>query len=278
MHGGDMTRMDDFTLSVLTNPEVLAVNQHSANNRPLFDRDNLIAWIADVPGSPDRYLALFNARDQVALDPAGAVFDSGVLSPAGPTSTGPLEIEVGGAVKLVLVVDDAGDGTHADHAIWAGPRLVDAQGIETRLTDRRWVSASGGWGQVSTERAPSGRPMSVGGQPVPFGIGAHAKSVVEYDLPAGAKTFRVLGALDDAVAKNKDGATVRMMIFTAKAGGTLVLPGLPIEVALADVGFPNGARVRDLWDRRDLGLVRDGFAPVVAWHGAGLFRLSLPAD
>jgi hypothetical protein len=31
---------------------------------------------------------------------------------------------------------------------------------------------------------------------------------------------------------------------------------------------------RDLWTRRDLGLVNDGFAPVIPSHGAGLYRLS----
>jgi alpha-galactosidase len=66
MFGGDMARMDELTLSLLTNDEVLAVNQHSANNRPLFDRGGLVAWAADVPGSPDRYLALFNATDSAA--------------------------------------------------------------------------------------------------------------------------------------------------------------------------------------------------------------------
>ncbi len=69
MHGGDMTKMDDFTLSMLTNDEVLAVNQHSTNNHPLFNHDNLIAWIADVPGSSDRYLAVFNATDATARVP-----------------------------------------------------------------------------------------------------------------------------------------------------------------------------------------------------------------
>jgi alpha-galactosidase len=61
MFGGDMTRLDAFTLSLLTNDEVLAVDQHSANNRPVFDSGGLVAWTADVPGSPDRYVALFNA-------------------------------------------------------------------------------------------------------------------------------------------------------------------------------------------------------------------------
>ena len=63
MFGGDMTRMDDFTLSLLTNDEVLEVDQHSANNRPLYDRGGLIVWAADARVSSDKYLALFNATE-----------------------------------------------------------------------------------------------------------------------------------------------------------------------------------------------------------------------
>jgi len=64
MHGGDMTKTDDFTLSLITNDEVLAVDQHSENNHQLFRTDDgLIAWIADVPNSADKYLAVFNTRN-----------------------------------------------------------------------------------------------------------------------------------------------------------------------------------------------------------------------
>jgi hypothetical protein len=55
--------MDELTLSLLTNAEVLAVNQLSTGNRELFHGDGLVAWTADVPGSPDKYVALFNTRD-----------------------------------------------------------------------------------------------------------------------------------------------------------------------------------------------------------------------
>lgn len=61
--GGDMTKMDDWTLSLLTNQAVLAVNQASTGNRQLFNRDGFVAWIADALDSPDKYLALFNTRD-----------------------------------------------------------------------------------------------------------------------------------------------------------------------------------------------------------------------
>jgi len=62
MIGADLTKLDDFTLSLLTNDEVIAVNQNSSNNHELFHRDGFYGWIADVPGSPDKYVALFNTR------------------------------------------------------------------------------------------------------------------------------------------------------------------------------------------------------------------------
>lgn len=60
IHGGDMLQMDAFTLSLLTNDEVIAVNQYSTHNRQLFRSGNLIAWTADVENSTDKYLAVFN--------------------------------------------------------------------------------------------------------------------------------------------------------------------------------------------------------------------------
>ena len=64
--GGDLTKIDDFTLSLITNDEVLAVDQSSSGNHPLFNRDGWITWIADVPGTADKYLAVFNTKDASA--------------------------------------------------------------------------------------------------------------------------------------------------------------------------------------------------------------------
>lgn len=62
--GGDMTKLDDFTKQMLTNPEVLKVNQESTNNRQVSNDGNLIVWAADIPGSEDKYVALFNAQSK----------------------------------------------------------------------------------------------------------------------------------------------------------------------------------------------------------------------
>jgi hypothetical protein len=73
MIGADLTKLDSFTLSLLTNDEVIAVNQNSLNNRQLFQRDGFYGWVADVPDSPDKYLALFNTRSPSAAETAAAL-------------------------------------------------------------------------------------------------------------------------------------------------------------------------------------------------------------
>ncbi len=60
--GGNLPKNDDFELSMLTNDEVIAVNQNSTNNKQVFNKDNHVAWVADVPGTKDKYVALFNAN------------------------------------------------------------------------------------------------------------------------------------------------------------------------------------------------------------------------
>lgn len=61
--GGNLPTNDSFTLALLTNKEVLNVMQHSANNKLLFRKNDMIAWVADDPKTGDKYLALFNATE-----------------------------------------------------------------------------------------------------------------------------------------------------------------------------------------------------------------------
>jgi hypothetical protein len=78
--GCDLTKLDDFTLSLVTNEEVLAVNQHSKANHELFNQEGLIAWVADAPDSKGKYLAVFNTRDAAAEVPVN-LSDVGLTSP-----------------------------------------------------------------------------------------------------------------------------------------------------------------------------------------------------
>jgi hypothetical protein len=70
--GGDLRHLDAKTLALLTNPEVLAMNQRSRDNRPHRAEAGTRIWSAR-PADKDgvQYLALFNTSDK----PAEIVFD-----------------------------------------------------------------------------------------------------------------------------------------------------------------------------------------------------------
>ncbi len=265
--GGDMTRMDDQTLAMLTNPEVLEVNQHSTNNRQVSRENNLIVWTADVPDSDDKYVALFNAQSKGDnLDFDAADFTSPVIS--GQGSTVPIEVSVKDATQLVLFVRDGGDGFHYDHAVWMEPTLTGPKG-RRKLTSLEWGHATSGWGQPRIDRTCEGRPLMVKGQPT-WGIGTHANSTVVYDLPAGYDTFTATGVLTER-------GSVEFGVLVGKGDAATIPDTSTVSVDLADLGITGEVAVRDLWEKKDLGTVEGEFSRELPLHGSGLYRVS-PMD
>ena len=62
--GGDLRHLDAATLALLTNRDVLKVNQASTDNRPHFVEDGTRIWSARPEEGHGLYLALFNITDQ----------------------------------------------------------------------------------------------------------------------------------------------------------------------------------------------------------------------
>jgi hypothetical protein len=63
MVGANLPASDPFTISLLTNPEVIAVDQHSSGNRPVLATDRIILWTAHREDGPGDYVALVNLSD-----------------------------------------------------------------------------------------------------------------------------------------------------------------------------------------------------------------------
>jgi alpha-galactosidase len=261
--GGDMTKLDEFTLAMLTNPEVIAVNQHSTNNRQLKRENNLIVWTADVPGSKDKYVALFNAQSQGDnLDFAAADYASPVI--AGEGNSQEIKVAIKGGRRLVLFVKDGGDGFSYDHAVWLNPVLQGPNG-DLKLTELKWSFADAGWGEARVNRTCENRPLRVDGQEV-TGIGTHANSTIIYDLPAGYETFSTRG-----VMSNRGSVVFGVLV---DRGETVISDTSEVRVDFQALGISGPVRVRDLWARKDLGHFRDSFGQKLPLHGAGLYRLS----
>lgn len=261
--GGDMTRLDQFTKEMLTNPEMLAVNQRSTNNRQISRENNLVVWAADVPGSPDKYVALFNAQSPGdSIDLAHADYSSPVIVGEGKYQDVSVTVKEG--KRLVLFVKDGGDGFENDHAVWVDPVLRGSKG-ELSLTQLKWSSASAGWGEPRVNRTCENRPLMVNGQPA-TGIGKHSESIIIYDLPEGYDTLVARGVV------TRRGSVVFGVLVDH--GEQKISDRSEVSVKFADVGISGAARVRDLWSRKDVGVFTNSFGRELPLHGAGLYRIS----
>jgi len=67
MFGGDLPSNDAFTLSLLTNKEVLKMHRESTSVRQLYQKDNKVAITSKNSKTGDTYLAMFNLSDDKAV-------------------------------------------------------------------------------------------------------------------------------------------------------------------------------------------------------------------
>ena len=63
--GTNLTKMDPATEALYTNPEVIAVDQHSRENRELSRHGSLVVWKATPQLGGGGYVAIFNLGDAV---------------------------------------------------------------------------------------------------------------------------------------------------------------------------------------------------------------------
>lgn len=262
--GGDMTKLDDFTKMMLTHPAMLKVNQESTNNRQVSRNQNLIVWTADVPDSNDKYVALFNAQSKGDnIDFSNADYASPVI--AGNGSSQEISLSVKGGKKLVLFVQDGGNGFDNDHAVWVDPMLQGPKG-SLSLTELKWENATSGWGEANVNRTCEGRPLRINGESVK-GIGIHSQSVIIYTLPEGYDTFTVKGVV------TRDGGSVVFGVLVDKSNMEFKEVS-EVTVDFAQLGIKGKARITDLWSEKELGVFKKRFGREIPQHGAGLYRIS----
>lgn len=141
---------------------------------------------------------------------ADPVFKSPILQRGSVT----VDIDITGAKELWLVVSATENGMSFDWADWAEPKLIDSEGKETPLTDLKWKSAFAGWGTVKKNQNANGGPLKINRQPVSFGIGTHAPSLIHYELPGAFARFTTVAGLDDGGVFQGGTPDVQFLIYT----------------------------------------------------------------
>ena len=262
--GGDMTKLDEFTKEMLTNPEILKVNQQSTNNRQVSRDKNLIVWTADVPNSKDKYVALFNAQSKGDnIDFNNADYASPLI--AGKGSSQKIEVSVKDGKKLVLFVKDGGNGSDWDHVAWVDPVLHGPKG-DLKLTDLKWLSATAGWGEAFVNRTCDNKPIVINDKAAE-GIGTHGESIIIYELPVGYDSLTATGV----VTQEKGSAIFGILV----SKGSIDLPETaPVKVNFEAIGIKGKVKVHDLWSHKDLGIFNRSFSRELSQHAAGLYRIS----
>jgi len=262
--GGDMTKLDEFTKEMLTNPEILKVNQQSTNNRQVSRDKNLIVWTADVPNSKDKYVALFNAQSKGDnIDFNNADYASPLI--AGKGSSQKIEVSVKDGKKLVLFVKDGGNGSDWDHVVWVDPVLHGPKG-DLKLTDLKWLSATAGWGEAFVNRTCDNKPIVINDKAAE-GIGTHGESIIIYELPVGYDSLTATGVV------TQEKGSVVFGILVSK--GSIDLPETaPVKVNFEAIGIKGKVKVHDLWSHKDLGIFNRSFSRELSQHAAGLYRIS----
>ncbi len=241
MLGADLTKLDSSTLALLTNDEVIAVNQASSNNRQLFRRpDGEIGWIADAGDGRGKYVALFNTRDPWVLNDANRIWKGPVVTSATPGQRISFEFPVKGLHTVVLVADNG-----PSQRFW-WPSV---------LRDVRWVMADG-------RETPADRDY-----------GSHGERINGIAVPAGAVTLRGSGLLDATAAEDGKGEGMAFSAygFTAE---NLREHSRAVTVQIDALGLGKQVAIRDLWNHRDLGEFSGNFAPEIEWHGARMYRVT----
>jgi hypothetical protein len=255
MVGANLPDNDAWTLALLTNPEALAVNQDSLGTaaRQLLVTNGVEVWARPLRDG-SHAVVLFNRGPQGDFDESRALYKSPLITRSTPGNSVDLDLDITGAKKLWLIVDDGGDGNGYDHADWLNPLLSGPNG-ETNLTQIQWRSAAAGWNSVNLNRSVAGSPLNVDGHEYTNGIGTHATSVIEYDLPPGYTRFATRAGLDrSGVTQSNIGATVHFLVFTSDphfANGPA-----DVDLDFSEIGLPGRHEVRDLWLRQDLGRMK----------------------
>ena len=220
--GGEMTKNNDFTLSLLNNEEYHQMHKYGRDAHQLFNDEDLgrVAWTSTDPATGNRYLALFQRDNDRWIVGSKALYRSETV--AYTTDGHAVSVDIPwpeGEKTLVLVIDDGGDNYNYDHGDWINPTLILRDGTEVPLTGTyktRQYTASYFNRVRENSNVDHGGKMKVMGTTYDRGFSADANAAIFFQIPDDMDVvrFTALAAADDS-GIGQTGATtsIRFMVF-----------------------------------------------------------------
>jgi hypothetical protein len=220
--GGEMTKNDAWTLSLLNNEEYHQMHKYGQDARQVFNDEDLghVVWTSTDPATGNRYLALFQRDNTRWVVGQKALYRSETV--AYTTDGHAVNVDVEwpqGSKVLVLVVDDGGDNNYYDHGDWINPTLVLRDGTEVELTGKymtRQYTKSYFNRVYENKNVDNGGKMKVLGTTYDRGFSTDANAAIFFQIPdeLDVVRFRAMAAADDS-GIGQTGATtsLRFMVF-----------------------------------------------------------------
>ena len=237
--GGEMTKNDDFTNSLLTNKEMLEMNDYGVDAHQLYnDGAGNIAWTSLNPADGSRYIAMFKDDDTRWVFDNEALYKSETV--AYTTDGHAVDVDVEwpeGSKTLALVIDDGGDNYNYDHADWINPTLVLKDGSTVQLTGdylTRTYTASYFNKVTENKNVANGGKMTVLGVTYDRGFSADANAMLLFTIPDNLDVarFTAKAAADDSgIGQTGSTTSLVFMVFdknplTSEADNSAARTGL----------------------------------------------------
>lgn len=218
--GGEMTRNDAFTLSLLNNEEYHQMHKYGQEAHQVMNDEDQgrVAWTSHIGDT--RYLALFQRDNTRWVVGQKALFKSETV--AYTTDGHAVDVDIAwpeGEKTLVLVIDDAGDNYNYDHADWINPTLILRDGTEVALTGTyktRDYTKSYFNRIYENKNVETGGKMTVMGQTYERGFSADANAAIFFQIPEDMDVvrFKAKAAADDSGINQTNSTTsIRFMVF-----------------------------------------------------------------
>ena len=220
--GGEMTRNDAFTLSLMNNEEYHRMHRYGVEaHQVLNDEDNgRVVWTSRDPETGNRWLALFQRDNTRWVVGSKALYKSETVAYTTDGHAVNVDIEwPEGKKTLVLVVDDGGDNFNYDHGDWINPTLVLRDGTEVPLTGTyktRQYTKSYFNRVYENKNVDHGGAMKVMGVSYDRGFSTDANAAIFFQIPDDMDVvrFKAMAAADDSgIGQTGSTTSIRFMVF-----------------------------------------------------------------
>ena len=231
MIGGEMTSFGSTTMKLLTNEEMLRMNNCGVDAHQVSGSAGKYVWESTDPDDGSKWIALFSTDgDEQWVSPDNALYCSETVAYTTEGHKVDVECDIPeGTDILSLVVDDGGDNFNYDHGDWINPTVILSDNTEYPLTgaDLDHTFTASYYNVVRENRNVTNTgSMKVMGTTYARGFATDANAVLYFKLPAGAVKFKGIGAADDSgIGQTGSTTSMRFMVFAGECRNSELLNG-----------------------------------------------------